>query len=300
MKRKHIPTGRITSRPRIAPTGLALLPAALLLAVLMLTGCASVPPPAPMSPVRQQARQSLANAQAAYDRGNWVVAAQLFERAAVAFAALDDLPALADARHNQARSLQHAGRHQSAIAAYREAAQLNEKLNRPRERARNLTGLAQCHRALGQLESALATLESARALAGRDPLLLATLDNDHALVLLDRGDSADRDEIIRRLQNARALYAQQQNRPALARCILNLGRAYMAFAEWPAALPELNAALAAFRELDDIRGLAQAHELLASWYAHNNNQERAEYHHRQALDKYAFLKDEAALRRLQE
>lgn len=271
-----------------------------LASVVILTGCASAPPAPPASPVREQARLSLVNAQAAYDRSNWVVAAQLFERAATAYAALDDLPALADARHNQARSLQHAGRHQSAIQAYRQAAQLNEKLNRPVARARNLVGIAQCQRALGELDNALATLETARSLAGRDPTLLAILDNDHALVLLDRGDPADRDEIIRRLQNARTLFARATHRLALAQCTLNLGRAYMAFAEWPAALPELNTALALFRELDHVRGLAHTHELLASWYAHNGDKARAEYHQRQALDKYAFLKDETALRRLQE
>lgn len=289
----HTSTVRAMSHRRYHPLILGV-------ALACLSGCASAPPPAPVSTVRQQARQSLANAQAAYDRGNWVAAAQLFERAATVFASLDDQAALADARHNQARSLHHAGRHQSAIAAYRQAAILNEKLRRNPEHARNLIGLAQAHRALGQLDDALASLETARALAGRDAALLAILDNDHALVLLDRGDVGDREEIIRRLQNARAQFNRDRNRRAIATCTLNLGRAYMSFGEWESARAELDAALAAFRELDDVRGLAQTHEMLAGWHAHRGDMSQAEYHHRQALDKYAFLKDEAALRRLQE
>ena len=114
----------------------------------------------------------------------------------------------------------------------------------------------------------------------------ATLQNDLAVLLLERGNPADQSRIIKLLAG---------ESPAAR---LNLGRAYIQFGQLDLAQKSLEASLAAFRALDDPRGLADAHASLSRLFRARGDAARARFHHEQARQKYAFLKDDAALRRL--
>ncbi len=278
------------------------LPASILLpaTLLLLLGCTSTKPPAAVSPLREQAQRTLTSAREAYARENWTSAAQLFGRAAESFAAVDDAAAQADALHNQGQSLQRANLIETAVEAYEQAADINERLHRDVEQAQNLTGLAQCAAAQQRLDLAIETSEQALKLAGKTPAIRATIENDLAVHLLERGRATDRDRVLALLASALNTNQQLRNAPGVAVNDLNFGRAHFAFGQLELAEAQLARALLEFRTLDDVRGLAQTHELLASVYAKRGDSARAKVHRQQALDKYAFLKDEAAMKRLME
>jgi len=65
-----------------------------------------------------------------------------------------------------------------------------------------------------------------------------------------------------------------------------------------AAGTSLLKALELFRSLDDPRGLATAHELLARLYRKRNDPEKAGFHAGQAREKYEFLHDDAGVKRM--
>lgn len=267
---------------------------------ILLTGCTSTKPPPPVSPLRDQAQRTLTSAREAYARDNFTSAAQLFARAADTFAALDDAAAQADALHNQAQSLQRARLIETAVETYETALALNERLARPLEQAQNLTGLAQCAAAQARYDLAVETAERALALAETSPALRALIANDLAVHLLDRGQPADRERILTLLTSAATANHRLRNPRGVAVNDLNFGRAHLHFAQLDPAEASLARALAAFRALDDVRGLGQTHELLAQLYAARGDADRAQFHRQQALDKFAFLKDEVAMKRVLE
>ena len=177
---------------------------------------------------------------------------------------------------------------------------INERLHRDVEQAQNLTGLAQCAAAQQRLDLAIETSEQALKLAGKTPAIRATIENDLAVHLLERGRATDRDRVLALLASALNTNQQLRNAPGVAVNDLNFGRAHLAFGQLELAEAQLARALLEFRTLDDVRGLAQTHELLAAVYAKRGDAARAKVHRQQALDKYAFLKDEAAMKRLME
>ncbi len=285
-------------------------------AFILLTGCTSTKPPSPTSPLRDQAQRTLTSAREAYSRDNFTSAAQLYARAAETFAALDDSAGQADALHNQAQAFQRARLVESAVESYEKALALNERLARPVPQAQNLTGLAQCAAAQNRYDLAIETGEprparhvavaapatepgeQARKLAEKSPAIRAIIENDLAVHLLDRGQPTDRERILSLLTAAANANHRLRNTRGVAVNDLNFGRAHLQFAQLDLAEAQLARALAAFRDLDDVRGLGQTHELLAQVYAARGEADRAQFHRQQALDKFAYLKDEPAMKRV--
>jgi tetratricopeptide (TPR) repeat protein len=235
---------------------------------LILAGCASAPAPAPVSNLRQQARQADQAGREEYQRGRYDSADRHLERAAKIYSALDDSPALADARHNQAQALLQAGNVEAARQGFESALALNRALNRKPEQAGNLAGLARCFVAQSNVDRAIELLEESLTLA-----VLPVAQNDLAMALLDRGRDEDR---------ARDVAGAAAGR-------LNLGRAQLRWGERAAAQTSLEKSLELFRAVDDPAGLARAHELLAELCRLTGDVERAIQHEQSAREKWQFL-----------
>lgn len=272
--------------------------ACLLLCVLWL-GCASGPPKKEPGVTRIEAEQAYDAGQAAYQRQNWALAASSFGKAAAAFAAVDGYAAEATARHNQAQALRRTGQVDAAMESYQKSLAINQRLKRTSEQAQNLAGLAQCYRAQKKPDLAIHTGEEALKLGSAPGVVRATLENDLALSLLQRGSAADRDRILSLFQSALATHQSLGNQRALAANHLNLGRAQLHFEQTDAASANLEKALDLFRALDDPAGLANTHELLAKLCLRRNDTEKGRFHLEQAREKYEFLRDEASVRRLE-
>jgi len=267
--------------------------------ILLLAGCASTKPPAKPSPLRVQADRTVASGHDAFARQNWSSAAQLFAHAATTYAALDDPAGQADALHNRAQASQRAGQIDAAIDAYEAALALNRLAKRNLAVAQNLAGLAQCARAQSKFDLAIESGNEALTLAAESPAIAATIENDLALHLLARGNPADKERIFNLLSSALQRNQRLGNKHGIAANDLNFGRAHLAFHQLEPAEAQLARALLEFKELDDVAGLAQTHEQLAKLYQASGDNARARHHQAQARDKYAFVKDEAALRRLE-
>lgn len=268
--------------PLILATWLAALTATLL------TGC-STTPAKPVNELLRDKQLAQEMAFAEYKDLNWKAAARNFKKTADILNLLDDYPGEAAARHNQARALQHARQYDDAITAYQQALAINRRLNRADDQAQNLDGLAQCHAAQGRLSQAIETAEQALPLAATSKVLL---QNDLALFLLQRNQPGDLDRAQQLL--AAALAANPQS-PITQ---LNLGRAALRANQPAAARPHLLAALNAFRQNEDPDGIAHTHEALARCCAALGEADAARFHLEQARQKFTFLKDTAALRRL--
>lgn len=253
----------------------------LLPACLLLGACASSKP-ITVTELRRQAQRTEESARAAYERRNWDAAARGFERTAQTFGAMDDYAAQAAALHNQAQALRRMDRVEPARTAFQQALAINERLGRKSEQAQNLDGIALCLAAGGNLVEAIPTAERALTLAPAD----ATLQNNLAVLLLQRGNTSDQQRILQLLTG---------DAPVTR---LNRGRAYLQFGQIDLAQKELEAAWAAFRTLDNPHGLAETHETLARLFRERSDMARARFHLEQARQKFSFLKDDAALRRL--
>ena len=261
-------------------------------------GCTSTKPaPAPARP-RIEAERSYETGRASYQNQNWSAAAASFGKAADSFAAMDDYRAEATARHNEAQALRRAGRIEEAIAAYQKALAINQRLRHALDQAQNLTGLAQCYRAQKKFDLAIQNCEEALKLSSSSRIVTATIQNDLALTLLQRGNKEDEDRVIKLLKSALESSEAVGNSRARAANYLNLGRAYLQFGKNDSAENSLTKALDAFRAIDDPAGLAQTHEQLAKLYRATANADKAKFHLGQAREKYTFLKDEAGLKRL--
>ena len=128
--------------------------------------------------------------------------------------------------------------------------------------------------------------------------LRSTLENDLALYLLARSDAGDRERIEELLASALASSRSHGDAGGVATVQLNRGRAHLQFGEVALAEPPLREALDRFRALDDPEGLARTHEELARLFDVRNEPGAARRHLEQARRGYAFLRDEAGLRRL--
>ena len=87
--------------------------------------------------------------------------------------------------------------------------------------------------------------------------------------------------------------------PSVAANYLNLGRAYVAFGPLDQAETQLLKALQLFRSIEDVPGLANAHEACARLYALRKDTNRMRFHLDRSREGYAYLKDEAGLRRVE-
>lgn len=251
----------------------------LLVICLFLAGCASAPPPAPVSPLRQQAQRAEDRGRAAYAKRNWNSAADSFAKAAEIYGALDDFSAQAGALHNQAQAEREAGQVDVAIKLFEESLRLAEK-------PETIAGLAQAYRAKGDLDAAIDTAGRALTLAeAQKSKSLLTIQNDLAVLLFQRGNPGDQSRVVSLL----SAVAGARDEHVAATGELNLGRAYLSFGELDAAEKQLQSALEKFRALDDPRGLAEAHESLANLFTARNDSERAALHHRLAQEKFQFL-----------
>ncbi|MBM3861601.1 MAG: tetratricopeptide repeat protein [Verrucomicrobia bacterium] len=259
--------------------------------VALLQGCSTTPAP----PVNEQLRQKQIaqdTAYAAYQDQNWKAAARNFGKTADLLNAFDDHAGEAAARHNQARALQHDGQFDAAIAAYERALAINQRLKRTADQALNLAGLAQCHQKLGRLAPAIETAEQALPLAAGAPAATLIIQNDLAALLLERNQPGDADRAQKLLDAALAAD------PKAAITQLNLGRAALVAGQIAAARARFTQALEGFRAEGNPAGIAGAHEWLARCCAAAGDREAARFHHEQARQKYAFLKNAAALKRL--
>ncbi|MCX7886508.1 MAG: tetratricopeptide repeat protein [Verrucomicrobiae bacterium] len=255
-----------------------------------LLGCATAPAPRVHELLRDK-QLAMENALAEYQDLNWKAAARNFQKTADLFNALDDFAGEADARHNQARALQHDGQLDAAIAAYQRALTINRRLNRTAQEAYNLAGLAQCYQQQGRLSEAIQTAEQALERIGNAPAK-TIIQNDLAALLLDRNRPGDADR-ARTLLEA-ALGAD----PKLPVTKLNLGRAALAAGRAAEARELLTQALEGFRAEPNPAGIAAAHEWLARCCATLGEHEAARMHFEQARQKYVFLKNTTALKRL--
>ena len=265
---------------------------------LLIAGCASAPPPQPKSDLRIQADRAAADGAEEYGRRNWPSAALMFQRAGEIYAALDDFSSQAAALHNQAQSLRKADRVEAAVEAYSQALAINQKEGLKSQQAENLAGSAQCAAVQGKLEEAIATLEKALELAANSPSVRATVQNDLALLLLQQDKTSHQDRVLELLRSALQLSSAKRPTSHQAVTQLNLGRACVAYTQLEEAEKHLGAALAQFRELDDPLGLAHTHEAMAHLALASDDREQATVQFQLAREKYAFLKDEEALRRL--
>lgn len=262
----------------------------LLPVVALLFGCSTAPAPRVNELLRDK-QLALDNALAEYQDLNWKGAARNFQKTADILNALDDLAGEADARHNQARALQHDGQLDAAIAAYQRALALNRRLKRTAEEAINLAGLAQCYQQQGRLADAIQAVEQALERIGNAPAK-TIIQNDLAALLLERNQAGDADRARALLEEA---LAADPKSPVTK---LNLGRAAFVAGQAAEARPLLRQALEGFRAELNPAGIAAAHEWLARCCAALGDRETARVHWGQARQKYVFLKNAAALKRL--
>lgn len=258
---------------------------AILLAIV-LAGCSSSKPVSQLLHEKQMAQNA---GFAHYAERSWRSASRDFQQAADILNALDDYAGEAAARHNQARALQHAGKLDDAIAAYQRALDINRRLKLTVPQSQNLAGLSQCYAVQGRLPQAIEAAEQALPAATTAKIIL---QNDLAGLLLQRreGDDVAR---ARKLLDA-ALAAD----PKLPVTQLNLGRAALADGQPAAARTRLTQALESYRAAEDAAGIACAHEALARCCAALGERDDARQHLEQARQKFAFLKDAPALKRL--
>lgn len=269
----------------------------LVLCSALVVGCASTKP-AQVSALRADGQRASDAGHKAYEKRNWTTAAQSFQRAAEIYAALDDDEAAAEALHNRAQSLRQARQPDAAIATFEQALALNRRVGRKTAEAENLGGLAQCYRQQGKLDLAVQTATAALVLAAGTPAVVATIQNDLAMLLLERNQPSDQDRILELLNSALKTNDSLKARRAVATNHLNLGRALLQYRQLDSAEKHLLTALDEFRVLDDPAGLGFTHDALRSLYAVRNDSALARYHYERARQKFAFLKDEESLRRL--
>jgi tetratricopeptide (TPR) repeat protein len=266
---------------------------------VVLLACTSAAPAPEPSPLRQQAQRAAETGGSRFAARHWEASARSFERAAEIYGALDDSAAEAAARRGQAEALRRAGKIDDAAVAFQSALAIDQRAGRPLDEARDLAGLARCASARGEMDLAIATAQQALERTPASDPLHALLENDLALYLLERGDVADRKRIHQLLESALEESRSRGDVRGMASAELNLGRAYLHFGENDLAESPLDEALAHFRTLDDPEGLAHAHEELARLFDARAQPDRARFHREQARRGYAFLGDEAGVRRLE-
>jgi tetratricopeptide (TPR) repeat protein len=271
----------------------------LLLLIPLALGCSTRRPQPEPSVLRRDATLALARGEDMLHSRRWPAAATAFARAGNIFAALDDGPAEATARHGQAEALRRTGQLDAALAAHERALALDGRAGNPSAQARDLAGLAQTQGAQGDLAHAITTAEEARRLAHDAPAVAAIVDNDLATYLLARGDPADRERIVELLTSARQTNRTRQDTRSVAVNELNLARVHLSIGEVAAAAPFLATALDAFRALDDAEGLAQTHEALGMVAGLQGDASERTRHYQQARDGFAFLGEETDRRRVE-
>jgi tetratricopeptide (TPR) repeat protein len=259
-------------------------------------GCASAPVD---SPARAEARQQLASGRSAFEQRRWTTASQAFGRAALIFAALDENSAETAALRDQGESLRRAGDPQAARAVQERALELDRQLGDRQGQAQDLAGLARSQAAQQEVEPSIRTAQDALALAQVGTPLEAVLQNDLALYLLARGDSADPAHALELLTSASASNQARNNALAVASNELNLGRAELASGDSQLAESHLLRALERFQALQDPEGLAQTHETLAQLYLAQRDFEQARFHRDRARSGFEFLEDRGGLRRVE-
>jgi len=258
----------------------------------LLLGC-STTPAKPVNELLRDKHLAQGMAFAEYKDLNWKAAARNFQKTADILNAFDDYAGEAAARHNQARALQHDGQLGAAITAYQRALAINRRLQRTADQSLNLAGLAQCYEAQGRLAPAIEVAEQALPMAATNaPTSRLIIQNDLAALLLQRHQLGDTDRAQKLL--AAALAAD----PKSSITLLNLGRAALAAGQ-PAARARLTQALEGFRAEESPAGIASAHELLARCCAALGEHDAARVHLEQARQKYIFLKNTAALKRVE-
>jgi len=262
-----------------------------LAALAFLAGCVDTKPAPRVNELLHDKQLAQDNAFLAYNESNWKAAGRNFEKTADILNAMDEYPGEAAARHNQARALQHDGQFDAAVAAYQRALAINRRLKRPTDEAMNLTGLAQCYQAQGQLAPAIETAEQALPMiATNAPAARLIAQNDLASFLLQRNQPGDSDR-------AQKLLAAADPKAAITQ--LNLGRAALAAGQFAPARTHLTQALEGFRAEENPAGIASAHEQLARCCAALGEHEAAQFHLEQARQKYKRLKNTEAVKQLE-
>jgi tetratricopeptide (TPR) repeat protein len=270
--------------------------AALALGTLLGSACAS-PPPEPVA--RLEARQQLESGRTAWEKRQWQASGRSFERAAIAFAAIGDDAAEAAARRDQGEALRRAGEPDAAAAADRRALELDRRLGKVPEQARDLAGLARCAAAMGERDLAVATAREALALAPPATPLAAVIENDLALYLLARDEAGDHSHAVELLSSALGSNRARGDDVGIATNELNLGRAALAAADLDEADAHLQRALEHFQKLEDANGLAHTQEVMAQLDTARGDDAQARFRLEQARAGYEFLNDRIALRRLE-
>jgi len=270
---------------------------ALLCAGLMFGfGCASAPVD---SPARAEAREQLASGRSAFEQRHWTTASEAFGRAALIFAALGETSAETAALRDQGEALRRAGDPQAGVAVQERALELDRRLGDRQSQAQDLAGLARSQAAQQQVELSIRTAQDALALAEAGTPIEAVLQNDLALYLLARGDSADPAHALELLTSASASNQARRDALGAASNELNLGRAELASGDSRLAESHLQQALERFQVLQDPEGLAQTHETLARLYLAQHDVEQARFHRDQARAGFEFLEDRGGLHRVE-
>jgi len=268
-----------------------------LIALALLVGCASQPPPSEPSPLRRDAEAAVEAGSARFAGRHYDAAARSFGRAAEIYGALDDAASEAAALRNQSEALRRAGDVAGARAGFERALGLDRAGARAAAQARDLAGLARCSSARGEAERAVREAEQALALAAGDPALRAAVEIDLATYLLARASGADDERALALLASA----AADTNEPRIrAAAHLALGRAQRSRGALDFAEAPLRLALDEFRILDDPEGVARTHEELGRLFRARGDSEAARQHLEQARRGYEFLGNEPARESLED
>jgi tetratricopeptide (TPR) repeat protein len=268
-----------------------------LMALALVVGCASQPPPPEPSPLRRDAEAAVEAGSTRFGNRHFDASARSFGRAAEIYGALDDAPSEAAALRNQAEALRRAGDVADARNGFERALALDRTGASPAAQARDLAGLARCSSAQGEADRAISEAKQAYALAARDPALRAALEVDLAVYLLARGSAADGERALPLLASAGA----PENEPRIrAAAHLTLGRAQRSRGELDSAEAPLRLALDEFRELDDPEGLARTHEELGRLFQARGDAKAARHHLEKARRGYEFLGNEPARESLED
>ncbi len=186
----------------------------------------------------------------------------LLKRARRTFVRLDPTgPDAAGCEAAAARSLRALGHGEEARRALHRAERAYEASGMPVRVAMCELDRAVLHHDEGDVDAAVALLETARStfLDHRRPDLAAVGDFDLGVALLDGGHA---DDAIERFLGARAIFASLERRADEASCDLNLGVALHAVGRSDEARRALRRARAAFRDLGRDRDAEQAeHDL---------------------------------------
>jgi len=225
----------------------------LLLALVLLCGCRSAPPPAPVPAARLQAMRVAENAARLSQAENWTAAIFEWQTAADRFALLNDRTNEAVAWHNLGQAQRETGDYQPAHIALERASAMNRALGLTNAWWRNQLALIQLEDALGNTNGAAARIQLLQA--NRAP------DNLQGYFLNELGrhqsDAGEFSAAQSSLNQARQAFERTQDQPGLAAIAVNRALLSVRQKQYSPALAEWQRARSVYETLADPLGIAR-------------------------------------------